>query len=282
MLSIDDDGTTHKRCDFVWSPIRLKRTTEEISTCNRATAEKVRYNFGMLYPEVVGRELKVENLIAKNMQTFLQRVESNVQMAKMTKCKIGMKYNATCPVIVNSFLKCKWSDIDDTGNFCFQCSAIKLLEDLEERCKIIMNDKPARDGKFFIGKRSGHNTHLLDFNNANSMYVNVCEGQKRVESILNFTLEDPNVMHVINWARFCDLTRVVLLANNCLHLSEELFNKLTADGAFNLGPNIYFRPEIMPTNPEVFMRAVENFHEKILSMETKKLHLDMIEGNLTV
>ena len=102
----------------------------------------------MLYPEVVGRELKVENLIAKNMQKFLQRVESNIQMAKMTKCKIGMRYNATCPVIVNSFLKCKWSDIDDTGNFCFQCSAIKLLEDLEERCNVIMNDKPMQDGKF--------------------------------------------------------------------------------------------------------------------------------------
>ena len=144
---LDDDDGSRKRCDFVWSPIRLIRTTEEISTCNRATAEKIRYNFGLLYPELVGRELKVENLIAKEMQKYLQRVESNTQMTKMTKCKIGMKYNATCPTIVNSFLKCKWGDIDDTGNFCFQCGAINLLEDLEERCNIIMNDKPVRDGK---------------------------------------------------------------------------------------------------------------------------------------
>ena len=112
------------------------------------------------------------------------------------------------------------------------------------------------------------------------MYFNVCEGQKRVESILNFTLEDPTVMHVINWTRFCDLARVVLLANNCLHLSEEIYNKLTAEGAFNLAPNIQFRPEIKPSRPDIFMRAVENFHEKMLSIETKKLHLDMIEGNL--
>lgn len=111
------------------------------------------------------------------------------------------------------------------------------------------------------------------------MHLSVCEGQKRVESILNFTMEDPTVMHVINWTRFCDLTRVVLLANICLHMSEELYNKLTADGTFNLSPDVYFRPEIMPSCPVVFMRAVESFHEKMLSIETKKLHLNMIEGN---
>ena len=80
------------------------------------------------------------------------------------------------------------------------------------------------------------------------MYFNVCESQKRVESILNFTLEDPTVMHVINWIRFCDLIRVVLLANNCLHMSEDLYNKLTADGAFNTVPNINFQPENQPKN----------------------------------
>ena len=107
----------------------------------------------MLYPELVGREHKVESLVGNEMQKFLQQVESNIQMAKMTKCKIGMKYNATCPTIVNSFLKCKWSDIDDTGNFCFQCSALNLLEDLEQRCNIIMNDKPIRDGESSISTR---------------------------------------------------------------------------------------------------------------------------------
>ena len=101
----------------------------------------------MLYPETVGRELKVENLVANEMQKFLQVVESDIQMTRMLKCKINLNYNATCPKLINSFLTCKWSYIDDSGNFCFQCCAKNLLSDLEDRCKIIMHDKSATDGK---------------------------------------------------------------------------------------------------------------------------------------
>ena len=92
--------------------------------------------------------MKVESLVANEMKNFLQMVESNIQMTKMMKCKINMNYNATCPVLINSFVKCKWSDIDDSGNFCFQCSAANLLDDLETRCKVIMTDKTAHDGKY--------------------------------------------------------------------------------------------------------------------------------------
>ena len=85
-------------------------------------------------------------------------------------------------------------------------------------------------------------------------------------------------MHVINWSRFCDLARGILLANKGLQLSEDLFDKLTSEGAFNPSPNIQFRPEIAPSRPEVFIRAFESFHGKMISIDTKKLHLDMIEG----
>ena len=99
-----------------------------------------------------------------------------------------------------------------------------------------------------------------------------------MESILNFAVEDPTVMHIIDWARFCDLARVILLANKCLQLSGDLYTGLTEEGAFNTSPLPQFNPEITPMRPEVFIKAFEDFHGKMLSIDTKKLHLDMIEG----
>ena len=263
----DDDGNNQNRRtnEFVWSPVKIKRTTEEVATCDRATAEKIKFNFNMLYPECVGREQKVEPLVAKEMEKYLQATESNIQMIKNIKCKYNMSYNASCPLLSNSMLPCEgWiGEQNGTNDPCYQCKAVALLGDLEERCRIITNDVPPGN----------------ELNDANSVYMNVAEGQKRIDSILNFTAADPMVMHAIGWNRFGNLTRIVLLANICIQVSEDLFNKLKFDPlAMRQLPRAHITPGIAPIDPDAFIKVLETFQGKMLSNDSKKLHLDMIEG----
>ena len=131
--------------------MKIKRTTEEISICDRATAEKIKYNFCFLYPENVGKEQKIEQLVAKEMEKLLEVAESNIQMTKLLKCKTNMNYSFGCPTLINSALQCKWNG---TENFCYPCGAADLMKDLEERCRMITNDRQIRDGtnnlKYFM------------------------------------------------------------------------------------------------------------------------------------
>ena len=97
----------------------------------------------MLYPECVGKEQKVESLVAKEMEKYLQITESCIQMNKIIKCKYNMNYNASCPLVTNSMLSCNGNGIAiGNDNFCYQCGAISLLADLEEICRLITNDCP--------------------------------------------------------------------------------------------------------------------------------------------
>lgn len=124
---------------------------------------------------------------------------------------------------------------------------------------------------------------FLVYNNTNNVYVNVKEGQKRVESILKYAIADPMVMHTIGWTRFGDLTRIILLANICIKVSEDLFNKLKYDPmAGRHLPRVQDAPEITPINPDGFVKIIEDFLGKMLPNESKKLHLDMIEGKYTI
>lgn len=144
-FSDDDDNNQNQRTnDFVWSPIKLKRKTEEMATCDHATAEKVKFNFNMLYPECIGKEQKVESLVAKEMEKYLQITESSIQMIKIVKCKYNMNYNANCPLLTNSMISCYGNNAD---NFCYQCNAVGLLGDLEERCRMITMDNPPGIGE---------------------------------------------------------------------------------------------------------------------------------------
>ena len=108
------------------------------------------------------------------------------------------------------------------------------------------------------------------------------EGQKRVDSILQFAVEDALVMFTIDWLKFCDLARIVLLASICTAVSEDVYRKLrtnTLTGR-HLATRL-FAPEVSPMRPDAFMICFESFHAKILSIESKKLHLDMIEGRFS-
>ena len=97
---------------------------------------------------------------------------------------------------------------------------------------------------------------------------------------MQYAVADPMVMHTIGWNRFGDLTRIILLANICIKVSEDLFNKLTFDPIAGRhlprGQNV---PEIAPISPDAFIKAMEDFHGKMLPLDSKKLHLDMIEGS---
>lgn len=107
----------------------------------------------------------------------------------------------------------------------------------------------------------------------------IVEGQKRVESILQFAAEDARVMFTTNWMKFCDMSRVILLANICTFVSEDIYRKLRFDPmAGRHLPARLFAPEISPMRPEPFMKCFESFHAKMLSVNSKKLHLDMVEG----
>ena len=91
------------------------------------------------------------------------------------------------------------------------------------------------------------------------------------------------VMHAIQWGRFGDLTRIILLANICIKISEDLFNKLKYDPlAMRHLPRASMTPEISPINPDTFVEIMEKFQNKMLSINSKKLHLDMIEGKITL
>ena len=101
--------------------------------------------------------------------------------------------------------------------------------------------------------------------------------------ILQAAADDPMVMHAIGWNRFGDLARIILLANICIKISEDLFKKLKFDPlAMRQMPRVFTPLEVTPIDPDAFIKVMENFQGKMLSADAKKLHLDMIEGTMNL
>ena len=141
---------TDDRYKPAWSPTKIKRTTEEMATCDKASYEKFRVTFCTVYPELIGKEFKWEARIIESWKSYCEDLENKAHLVKLAKCKSPAKYVLDCPSIYNSKISCVGNDEFNSGEIglCTLCHADVLMEDLIHRCKALTQDKTKNQGTF--------------------------------------------------------------------------------------------------------------------------------------
>ena len=137
--------------------------------------------------------------------------------------------------MTNSKVDCKWQadSSDNNANFCYQCGAVTLMNDLINRCNVISMDKDA------------NSVYNLDDN----IYHNVQEAMTRIEAILHYAQNDNSILHKLDWYKFCDLLKTVAYAANCLKMTDDLAYTL----ANKSGKHEFSAPEMTPIRPEAIL-----------------------------
>ena len=111
-----------------WSPMRIRRTVDEISQNKLAQVIRSRINFCYLFPENMLKEIKIDAIISKEMAKYAREIEECIQLLSITKCHFTSPYTTSCNKNVARNLQC---GVSANGKICIQCATIDQKKELE-------------------------------------------------------------------------------------------------------------------------------------------------------